>query len=264
MALKPSAVRWAVSLPERTSLFAVSTRATEKAISSPMLPIIPAISSVALALCSASLRTSSATTAKPRPASPARAASIAALSANKLVCPAMPLITSTMPLMFSDAAASLFVTAVISPIERPIFSFCATTSPSMTIPRLASSTAVCVPLFTSLALAVISSVPADISSMVAETVVMLSAFCVAPWAISSTLVTTCSRARIVSSIVALSSSLAAAKVWLPLCTCCTTCLSCLRIEFIVKPISPISSLRFGTTSARVKSRLPMHSSSVFT
>ncbi len=42
----------------------------------------------------ARLRTSSATTAKPRPASPARAASMAALRASRLVCSEMPLITS--------------------------------------------------------------------------------------------------------------------------------------------------------------------------
>ncbi|CSC56713.1 Uncharacterised protein [Vibrio cholerae] len=42
----------------------------------------------------ASERTSSATTAKPRPCSPARAASIAALSASKLVCSAMPLMSA--------------------------------------------------------------------------------------------------------------------------------------------------------------------------
>ncbi|MNL17081.1 hypothetical protein D3C87_1381540 [compost metagenome] len=40
------------------------------------------------------MRTSSATTAKPRPASPARAASMAALRANRLVCWEMLVITS--------------------------------------------------------------------------------------------------------------------------------------------------------------------------
>ena len=53
------------------------------------------ISPVALAVCSASAFTSDATTAKPRPASPARAASIVAFSANRLVCPAIVLINST-------------------------------------------------------------------------------------------------------------------------------------------------------------------------
>ena len=53
---------------------------------------------VARVVCSASDFTSCATTAKPRPASPARAASIVALSASMLVCWAIPVI------IFHDAA----------------------------------------------------------------------------------------------------------------------------------------------------------------
>ena len=44
----------------------------------------------------ANFRTSSATTAKPRPCSPARAASMAALRPRRFVCAAIPLIISTM------------------------------------------------------------------------------------------------------------------------------------------------------------------------
>ena len=54
-----------------------------------MAAIWEAICSVAFAVCTASDFTSEATTAKPRPASPARAAPIVALSASRLVCPAM-------------------------------------------------------------------------------------------------------------------------------------------------------------------------------
>ena len=46
-----------------------------------------------------STRTSSATTAKPRPCSPARAASMAAFRASRLVCSAMPLMVARMPLI---------------------------------------------------------------------------------------------------------------------------------------------------------------------
>jgi hypothetical protein len=54
-----------------------------------MLAICARISSVAFAVWLARLLTSEATTAKPRPASPARAASMVALSASRLVCEAI-------------------------------------------------------------------------------------------------------------------------------------------------------------------------------
>ena len=68
--------------------------------------ICPTIASVALAVCTASDLTSDATTAKPRPASPARAASIVALSARRLVCSAMVWMSLTMsPIFCADSAS---------------------------------------------------------------------------------------------------------------------------------------------------------------
>ncbi len=53
-------------------------------------------------------RTSSATTAKPRPLSPARAASIAAFKANKLVCSAIEeIISNTWPTSWLWLSSSL-------------------------------------------------------------------------------------------------------------------------------------------------------------
>src|SRR3954471_7572875 len=69
--------------------------ATDSWVAAWMPDICWLISPVAFAVCSASAFTSDATTAKPRPASPARAASMVALSASRLVWPAMVLISST-------------------------------------------------------------------------------------------------------------------------------------------------------------------------
>ncbi len=65
------------------------------------------MSPVALAVCCASVLTSDATTAKPRPAAPARAASMVALSASSEVCEAIASISLTTVPMRSAAAARL-------------------------------------------------------------------------------------------------------------------------------------------------------------
>ncbi|MCY1538271.1 hypothetical protein D9M68_738030 [compost metagenome] len=63
------------------------------------LSISALISSVERWVREARVRTSSATTAKPRPASPARAASMAAFNASRLVCSATPRITPSTSLI---------------------------------------------------------------------------------------------------------------------------------------------------------------------
>src|SRR5260221_717115 len=82
------------SMPE-TACSASSIAAEERATSSRMAVTCAAISAVARIVLPARFLTSLATTAKPLPASPARAASIVALSARRLVWLAMSLISLT-------------------------------------------------------------------------------------------------------------------------------------------------------------------------
>src|SRR2546426_43486 len=98
-----------------TSLLPTSTFSTES-------PISALISLAAAALRCARLRTSDATTAKPLPCSPARAASTAAFSARMLVWNAMPSITPMMSTIFFDDAL----------IELMVSTTCDTTLPPFT------------------------------------------------------------------------------------------------------------------------------------
>ena len=72
-------------------------------------------SCVDLLVRDAKLRTSSATTANPRPCSPALAASIAAFKASKFVCSAMALMTSiTDPILSLSCLSCLICSLVCS------------------------------------------------------------------------------------------------------------------------------------------------------
>ena len=104
-----------------TSLPPASTFSTES-------PIRVLISLAAAAERCARLRTSLATTAKPRPCSPARAASTAAFNARMLVWKAMPSMTAMMSTILLEEAL----------IEAMVSTTCATTVP----PRTATCDAV--------------------------------------------------------------------------------------------------------------------------
>ena len=86
----------ASSAPPTTSVVLRSIDTTASLVSVWMVRTSTSICLVALAARSARRCTSSATTAKPRPASPAIEAWIEAFSARMLVCSAMSLISSTM------------------------------------------------------------------------------------------------------------------------------------------------------------------------
>src|SRR6266404_2578626 len=81
---------------------------TDNCVADCICAICVPISSVALAVWLASALTSEATTAKPLPASPARAASIVAFNARRLVCSATAeIILTTSPMRTADCDSSL-------------------------------------------------------------------------------------------------------------------------------------------------------------
>ena len=80
-----------------------------------MASILRLMSSVALAVSLASSLTSLATTAKPLPASPARAASMVAFRASRLVCCAMEVMTlMTWPISVEESPSLDTVAVVVS------------------------------------------------------------------------------------------------------------------------------------------------------
>ena len=87
--------------------------ATACRVASWICPTWPEIASVALPVWLASAFTSEATTAKPLPASPARAASIVAFKASKFVCPAMSWMSSTTSPIFWALTARLCTTSSV-------------------------------------------------------------------------------------------------------------------------------------------------------
>src|SRR5262249_6520418 len=88
---------------------------TAEVVTACMLAIWARISSVALAVWLARLFTSDATTAKPRAASPPRAAWMVALSASRLVCDAITWIRSTTTEMRLALSASPCMVASVEP-----------------------------------------------------------------------------------------------------------------------------------------------------
>ena len=112
----------ASSAPPTTSVVLRSIDTTASLVSVWMVRTSTSICLVALAARSARRCTSSATTAKPRPASPAMEDWIEALSARMLVCSAMSLISSTMlPISWELSPRRLMRLEVSWMVSRMVF-----------------------------------------------------------------------------------------------------------------------------------------------
>ena len=111
--------------------------ATALWISDWIVIIIDDISAVALVVLSASLRTSSATTANPLPCSFALAASIAAFSASRFVCSAILSITDTISPICSELLPRVSITVAADLTDVAIFCIPCTVA-STTFPPLSA------------------------------------------------------------------------------------------------------------------------------
>src|SRR6516162_8095267 len=154
--------------------------------------ILRLMSSVALAVCLANSLTSLATTAKPLPASPARAASMVAFKASKLVCWAMEVITlMTLP-----------ISALLSPSLATVV-----------LVLSATLTAAVATLAASLALLAISLMLAPISSVPVDTVVTFLLTCSAAAEATLAWVAVSSALAAICWLTAVSSWLELANTW---------------------------------------------------
>src|SRR5262245_34553390 len=206
-------------------------------------PICSAISSVALAVCPASDFTSAATTANPLPDSPARAASIVAFKASRLVCPAIAWMSPTTSPIRVAAAPSCDIVVTVrcaSETARPAtsvdFAACEAISP---IEAASSSTELAAAVTFSEAavtrLVAVSASEDTVSAALLRSDELISSFIDAPRSLPSALSTECLNCEIVDPMTSLRCS-RARPASLCICARCSRSIMLSRNTMTVRAI----------------------------